>query len=155
MSSNNKDANDLIKKVLKDVKEMSSLNQVLVGGAAGLTTGYVLSKVGKIAAFTVGTSVILLQVAQSSGNILIYKFEMILTNLVDPTGYIEIKWGKKSKIEQLKKKAIAAAEEVGLTRHEENKTKLEKAFKEAKVFLENNLTFGASFIGGVLIGFSI
>ena len=69
MSSNNNDANDIIKKVLKDVKEMSALNQILVGGTAGLTTGYVLSRVGKIAAFTVGTSVILFQVAQSSGNI--------------------------------------------------------------------------------------
>jgi FUN14 domain-containing protein 1 len=106
-------ANDLIQKVLKDVKEMSSLNQIVVGGAAGLTTGYILSKVGKIAAFTVGTSVILLQVAQNSG-------------------YIEIKWGKKSKIDQLKKKAIAAAEEVGLTKTDQ-KTKVEKALTEAKV----------------------
>lgn len=125
---------DILKKMLDDVKEMSALNQVLVGGTAGLTTGYIMSRVGKIAAFTVGTSIIALQVAQSSG-------------------YIEIKFGKKSKIDDLKRKAIKAAEEAGLTKPEK-KTKVEKFVADAKHFLENNLTFGASFIGGLMMGFS-
>lgn len=134
-SSSGESPSDILKKVLRDIKGMSSLNQVLVGGAAGVTTGYVMSKVGKMAAFTVGTSVILLQVAQSSG-------------------YIEIKFGKRSKIEDLKKKAIQAAEEVGISKPE-NKTKLEKLVQDSKKFLENNISFGASYIGGLLIGFSI
>lgn len=133
-SSNDTNPRDIIKKMLKDVKEMSSLNQVLVGGTAGLTTGYVMSRVGKIAAFTVGTSIIALQVAQSSG-------------------YIEIKFGKKSKIEDLKKKAIKAAEEAGLT-EPKKRSQVEKFALEAKNFMENNLTFGASFIGGLMVGFS-
>ncbi len=125
---------DILKKVLDDVKDMSALNQALVGGTAGITTGYVMSRVGRIAAFTVGSSIIALQVAQSSG-------------------YIEIKFGKRSKIDELKKKAIKAAEEVGLTQPEK-KTKVEKIIADAKSFLEDNLTFGASFIGGLMIGLS-
>ena len=133
--SNNNNPGDIIKKMLGDVKGMSNLNQVLVGGTAGIVSGYIFSRVGKFAAFTVGTSVIALQVAQSSG-------------------YIEIKFGKKSKIEDLKKKALKAAEEVGLAEPEE-RSQVKKAVKEVKKFLETNLTFGASYFGGMLIGISI
>lgn len=99
-----------------------------------MTTGYVLSRVGKLAAFTVGSSVILLQVAQH-------------------LGYIEIKWGKNSKIDDLKKKAIKAAEEVGIP--VKQTTKAEKILKKVKSFMQENVSFGASYCGGVLVGFSI
>jgi uncharacterized membrane protein (Fun14 family) len=75
---------------------MSTLNQIIAGGSLGLATGYVFSRVGKLAAFTLGTSVLVLQVAQHMG-------------------YIEIKLTKKSKIDQLKKKALKAAEEIGIS----------------------------------------
>ena len=93
-----------------------------------------MSRVGKLAAFTVGSSVILLQVAQH-------------------LGYIEIRLGKRSRIEELKKKAIKAAEEVGIPVHD--KSKGEKILGEVKTFLQENISFGASYLGGVLVGFSI
>ncbi len=89
---------------------------------------------GKLAAFSIGSSVILLQIAQHSG-------------------YIEIKFGKKSRLDDLKKKAIKAAEEVGLPVR--NQSKLEKILTEAKSFLQENISFGASYVGGCLIGIAI
>lgn len=134
-SNNSNSVVDFIKDSLKDINEMSTLNQILIGGSTGLATGYVLSRVGKLAAFTIGSSVIVLQVAQQMG-------------------YIEIKWGKKSsKLQDLKKKAIQAVEETGINTGMRN-DKTDRVFKEVKKFFQKNLTFGASFGGGVLVGFS-
>lgn len=125
---------EFIRNSLNDIQGMSSVSQIGIGGTAGLVTGYVLSRVGKMAAFTVGTTVLGLQVAQH-------------------LGYIEVRWGKKkSQLEQLKKKAIKAAEESGLTGSKNDRA--EHAVKEVKSFFQNNLTFALSFSGGVLIGFS-
>ena len=132
--SSNRNVGDFIRNTLDDIKDMSTLNQIIVGGTSGLATGYVLSKVGKLAAFTIGSSLITLQVAQQ-------------------LGYIEIKWGKKkSKLDELKKKALKSAEEIGLTGNKNDK--IERAVGEVKTFLQNNITFAVSFGGGVLIGFS-
>lgn len=136
MSSSNS-VSEFIKNSINEIKGMSTLNQMLVGGSAGLATGYVMSKVGRMAAFTVGSSLIGLQLAQHFG-------------------YIEIKWGKKSsKIKDLKKKAIKAAEESGLLDKETQNEKLEKAYGFVKKFMQENFAFGLSFGGGVLIGISI
>jgi FUN14 domain-containing protein 1 len=126
---------DFIRNTLNDIQEMSTLNQIIVGGTSGLVTGYVLSRVGKLAAFTIGSSLITLQVAQQMG-------------------YIEIRWGKKkSKLDELKKKALKSADELGLIGNNKN-DKAEKAVSEVKSFFQNNITFGVSFGGGILIGFS-
>lgn len=93
-----------------------------------------MSRVGKLAAFSIGSSVILLQVAQH-------------------LGYIEIKLGKRSKLDQLKKKALQAAEEVGLPVKDQSKAEL--IIKEVKSFLQENISFGASYCGGVLVGISV
>lgn len=138
MSSNNNNNNvgDFVKNALNEIKEMSTLNQILVGGSAGLATGYVLSRVGKLAAFTIGSGVLVLQVAQH-------------------LGYIEIKWGKRSKIDELKKKALKAVEETGIKTNYNDNEKVNLALKNIKKFFKNNVTFGVSFGGGVLIGFSV
>jgi FUN14 domain-containing protein 1 len=132
MTSNNENVADVVKRTLDDIKDMSTMQQILVGGTAGLVTGYVLSRVGKLAAFTLGSGVIALQVAQQ-------------------LGYIEVKWGKRSRIEELKRKALDAAGEVGLTK---NDSKVDKVTRDVKKFFQKNITFGVSFGGGVLIGFS-
>lgn len=131
-SSSGGGAVEFVKKTLSDIQAMPATNQILIGGGAGLVTGYILSKVGRIAAFSIGTSVILLQVAQQ-------------------LGYIEIKFTKKSKLDQFKKKAMEAAEQTGLI---DKKQEANVAARKAKKFLENNITFGVSFCGGLLIGFS-
>ncbi|CAF0906663.1 unnamed protein product [Brachionus calyciflorus] len=127
---------DFVRNSLDDLKEMSTLNQIVIGGSAGLATGYVLSRVGKMAAFTLGSSMIMLQLAQHMG-------------------YIEIKWGKKSsKLRDLKKKALKAAEETGLIETPGQNEKLNKVLKEAKNFVQDNITIALSFGGGILVGFS-
>ena len=133
MSSSSNSIGEFIRNTLDDIKDMSTLNQIVVGGASGLATGYVLSRVGKLAAFTIGSTLITLQVAQH-------------------LGYIEVSWGKKkSKFDELKKKALKVAEENGLTNRDD---KLNTAVGEVKSFFQNNVTFALSFGGGALIGFS-
>lgn len=135
MSDSNSSPADILKKMMKDIREMDSLNQVAAGGVAGIVSGYAMQKVGKMAAFTIGSTVIMLQVAQSSG-------------------YVDIRFGKQSKIDNLKKKALKAADAVGLT-EPENQSQVQKVANDVKKFMKNNVTFGASFFGGVLIGFSM
>ena len=136
MSSSSSSSNgiaDFVKNTLNDLQDMSTVNQIVIGGTSGLVTGYVLSRVGKLAAFTIGSTLITLQVAQH-------------------LGYIEIRWGKKkSQLEKLKKKALKAAEESGLTNKND---KTEQALTQVKSFFKNNLTFALSFTGGALVGFS-
>jgi uncharacterized membrane protein (Fun14 family) len=111
------------------------MNQMIVGGVSGLATGYVFARVGKLAAFTIGSTLITLQVAQH-------------------LGYIEIRWGKKkSQLSELKKKAIKAAEQAGLTGSSSN-DKAEQMMAEVKSFFQENYTFALSFGGGALVGFS-
>lgn len=132
MSTNSDNISDTIKRTFEDIRGMSALQQTLVGGTAGLATGYILSRVGKLAAFVLGSGVIALQVAQHMG-------------------YIEVRWTKKSKIDDLKKKAIKAAEEAGVI---QSQSKMEKLALDTKKFFKNNVTFAVSFGGGLLIGFS-
>lgn len=132
MNNTSDSASDIVKRTLDDIREMSALNQILVGGTTGLATGYILSRVGKMAAFVLGSGVIALQVAQHMG-------------------YIEVRWAKKSKIEELKKKALQAAEDTGMIK---SQSKVEKLVLDTKKFFKQNVTFAVSFGGGVLIGFS-
>lgn len=132
MNNSSDNVSDVVKRTLDDIRGMSAMNQIFVGGTAGLATGYILSRVGKLAAFVLGSGVIALQVAQHMG-------------------YIEIRWTKKSKIEELKKKAIQAAEESGVIR---SQSKGEKMASDVKKFFKQNMTFAVSFGGGILIGFS-
>ena len=61
--------------------------------------------------------------------------------------------GKRSKIDQLKKKALQAAEEAGLPIKDQSKAEI--ILKEVKTFLQENISFGASYCGGVLVGISV
>jgi FUN14 domain-containing protein 1 len=139
-NENNGGFNEYIRKALDSTKSFSGMESVIIGGVAGLTTGYFLNKVGRLAAFSVGTSVIVLQVAQHMG-------------------YIEIKMGKKSsELDELKKKALKAAngfkDELGFG-EKKSESKIEQAANEVKEFFKNNFTFGASYVGGCLIGLAI
>jgi uncharacterized membrane protein (Fun14 family) len=136
MSSDNNGISDFFNRTINDIRDMPAMNQVIVGGTAGLASGYVFSRVGKMAAFTIGSGVLVLQLAQHCG-------------------YIEIKWGKKSKIEQMKKKVLKAAEEVGITANGSPNSKLDKFADEVRTFFQNNITLGVSFGAGLLIGISI
>lgn len=51
-----------LKKFIKDLKKSSNAKQLGVGVVAGFGTGYVSAKFGKIAAFAIGSSLLLIQV---------------------------------------------------------------------------------------------
>ena len=135
-SSPSESAMEIVRRTLNDVSQMSTLNQVVVGGTAGLLTGYVFSRVGKLAAFSIGSGILVLQVAQH-------------------LGYIEVKLAKKSRVEELKRKALRAAQDAGLTSPASGQSSIERAAVQVQGFLKDNLTLGVSFGGGLLVGISI
>lgn len=114
-----------IHQVFGEVSRQSAARQVAIGGASGWVSGYLFLKVGKLAAFTVGSTVLLLQIAQHQG-------------------YIEINWTRvnsrlhraKRRIEQEAERAIPALR------------------RDMKIFIQENIFLTASFIGGFLIGMS-
>jgi len=53
--------------VLKELQKKPHPHQLAIGGIAGWACGYIGSKVGKWAAFTIGSSFLLLQVANYNG----------------------------------------------------------------------------------------
>lgn len=61
------EAKSLIEKVIKDVGKKSATRQLLFGSASGWMTGFVMMKLGRAAAFTLGSGILALQLANSSG----------------------------------------------------------------------------------------
>ena len=53
----------LFNKTVGDLKHSSNEKQLAVGAIAGLTTGYITSKFGKIAATAIGGSLLIFQVS--------------------------------------------------------------------------------------------
>ncbi|XP_033761243.1 FUN14 domain-containing protein 1-like isoform X1 [Pecten maximus] len=80
--------NSWLQKVFGDISKQSAAKQVAIGGATGWVSGYLFVKVGKIAAATLGTTIILVQIAQ-------YK------------GYIQINWKKVQKEMSLAKNQMS------------------------------------------------
>ncbi|CAG2054560.1 unnamed protein product [Timema podura] len=63
------DSKGIVDKVVNDLSKSSITKQMLVGATAGWFTGFITVRVGKAAAFAVGGSVLLLQVAHHQGYI--------------------------------------------------------------------------------------
>ncbi|XP_014246683.1 FUN14 domain-containing protein 2-like isoform X2 [Cimex lectularius] len=62
-----KEAKNIVDKVIKDVGKTSATKQLIIGCASGWMTGYLMMKVGKVAAVALGGGIILLQVANHNG----------------------------------------------------------------------------------------
>uniref|UniRef100_K1PQ86 FUN14 domain-containing protein 1 n=1 Tax=Magallana gigas TaxID=29159 RepID=K1PQ86_MAGGI len=56
-----------LRDMVKDVTKRSTAQQVVIGGVSGWVSGYLFIKVGKLAAITLGTSILVLQIAQHKG----------------------------------------------------------------------------------------
>nr|BAH70799.1 ACYPI007484 [Acyrthosiphon pisum] len=63
------EAKSLIEKIVRDVGKKSATRQLIFGSASGWATGFIMMKLGKAAAFTVGSGILALQLANSSGYI--------------------------------------------------------------------------------------
>ncbi|XP_052825682.1 FUN14 domain-containing protein 1-like [Octopus bimaculoides] len=114
-----------IKDVFQDVIGMSATKQSLVGGVTGWCTGMLISKAGKIAAATMGTTILLLQVAHHQD-------------------YVKFNWNK---IEDSIQKA-------GRSIMKETKKTCPSFVSTTEALFKNNIVFASMFAGGFLMGFS-
>ncbi|XP_012274651.1 FUN14 domain-containing protein 1 [Orussus abietinus] len=63
------EAKSYIEKILGDVGKTSAMKQIAIGTSSGWMTGYIMMKVGKLAAFALGGGIIILQIAAHQGYI--------------------------------------------------------------------------------------
>jgi len=114
----------ITRKIFGDVTKQSAAKQVAIGGATGWVSGYLVNSVGKTAAVAVGSSVLIIQVAQHKG-------------------YINVNW---TKVKKAVTKARAQAER-------EFKKNQQGYFDSAKRFYNDNYFLASGFAGGFLFGF--
>lgn len=114
--------NTWIQKMLGDISKQSAAKQVVIGGASGWVSGYLFVKVGKIAAMTLGTTILLVQIAQHHG-------------------YLQINWSK------VEREANRARREI---RREANRN-LSK-LQHIQTFFKQNVFLATGFAGGFLVG---
>ncbi|GAB1597424.1 FUN14 domain-containing protein 1-like [Argonauta hians] len=112
--------------VFKGVIGMSATKQSVVGGVTGWCTGMLISKAGRIAAATMGTTILLLQVAHHQD-------------------YVKFNWNK---IEDSLQKA-------GKYIVKETKENYPSFVSTTEALFKNNILFASMFAGGFLMGFSV
>lgn len=119
------EAESLLRRALDDVKRGSTYKQLGWGATAGWVTGYLGMKVGKLAAMTLGGSLLVMQVANHKG-------------------YIKVNW----------KKVNNDIREISEKVQDDVKTAAPGAAGEVKKFASENKYVAAGFAGGFLIGLS-
>ncbi|XP_073991241.1 FUN14 domain-containing protein 1-like isoform X2 [Rhodnius prolixus] len=123
MDDVSREAKTLVEKVINDVGKTSATKQLIFGCASGWMTGYLMMKVGKVAAVALGGGIILLQVANHNG-------------------YIKVNW------DRLYKKV----DEVGDTVEATATSKGPKLMDKVRRFAQENTYMAAGYAGGFLIG---
>ncbi|CAD6241334.1 GSCOCG00002660001-RA-CDS [Cotesia congregata] len=68
-SSSSDDTKNYLDKIFGDISKTSATKQIVIGTTSGWMTGFLAMKVGKIAAFSVGGGIIILQIAVHQGYI--------------------------------------------------------------------------------------
>ena len=127
---NLQEASEILKKEWTEIDEMSTKNQILIGGTTGLATGYIYAKYGKILALTVGTTVFLWLIGHYSSNI--------------------------SKLKDLKTQAILRNPSLGAVKDLRLSLEKDRRFGfHLKNFLQKNAKFGISFVVAILIGVAL
>lgn len=112
-----------ISRMSNDVSKSSVAKQVGVGALGGWATGFVFGKVGRAAATTLGTSLVLFQLANHYG-------------------YIKVDW---KKVEKTKKDVAKDIQEnVGAY--------VPKFLDESKALAAKNIYLASGFAGGFLLG---
>ncbi|NP_001156244.1 FUN14 domain-containing protein 1-like [Acyrthosiphon pisum] len=153
------EAKSLIEKIVRDVGKKSATRQLIFGSASGWATGFIMMKLGKAAAFTVGSGILALQLANSSGYIninwdkLTRGVERVAEQVEGSTS--DKKQGLLKKVGRFVDKKLDKAED--LLRKKERKAKRwfnrisgdedEFVFEEIHVFL-------ASYLIGLFLGIS-
>lgn len=121
------DSHKWMENLLKDASKMSVTNQTLIGGLSGWCFGLLFAKVGKMAAATVGTSLLLLQVAHHQG-------------------YVNVNWKKlRENAQKIRKAVMKDTKEASFT---------SKLTSTSHSFIEDNMLLASVFAGGFLLGLS-
>lgn len=114
-----------LENIFRDVSKLSVAKQTVVGGISGWCAGMLFAKVGKVAAATVGTSLLLLQIAQHQG-------------------YVTVNWTKIEKSMQTAKDSI----------ERDTKKAYPHVAASIKTFFAQNVFLASGFAGGFLLGLS-
>ncbi|XP_016946002.1 FUN14 domain-containing protein 2 [Drosophila suzukii] len=147
---------EFLKKVFSDIGQRSAYSQMLIGVTSGWATGFTTMKIGKFAAFAVGGSIILLEIAHQEGLIKINwtKLDKSVDKLADK---VEASLGReknwKDKTERYVDNQLDRAESL-LTRNGKKVAKwYTKLIGDEEGPKVNDLhIFLASFFGGVALG---
>ncbi|KAL3848019.1 hypothetical protein ACJMK2_018904 [Sinanodonta woodiana] len=109
--------------IFQDISRQSVLHQVLIGGGTGWVSGYLFLKVGKIAAVSLGLTLLLIKIAQHQG-------------------YIKIDWPKvQQEINQTRKRLERDA-----------MRQYPNVMNNIREFVRKNVFLAGSFAGGFLLG---
>lgn len=115
-----------VQKIFGDVSKKSAAQQIAIGGVSGWCTGYLFIRFGKLAAGSLGTTLLLIQIAQHQG-------------------YIKINYREvQADIERTRGRITREA-----NRH------CPGLIENFKKFVQKNLFLAGGFAGGFLIGIAI
>ncbi|KAL4220755.1 FUN14 domain-containing protein 2 [Mactra antiquata] len=112
-----------LQQIFGDITKQSAAKQVAIGGAAGWFSGYLFLKVGKIAACSLGTTLLLVQIAQHQG-------------------YIQINWNRVNKEVEMAKRKVQL----------EAKRQYPHIVNDLQRFFQENIFLAGSFAGGFFLG---
>lgn len=149
----------MLERILGDISKKSASKQIVIGATSGWVTGYVTFKVGKLAAFAVGSTIILLQVANEHGLIKIdwskvnKRVDQVTDRVEEAVTGESPRWMDKA--ERFIDRKLDRAED--LIRRKQNKAK--KWYSsligdENGVKLNELHIFMGAFAGGLAIGFA-
>ncbi|KAL5004971.1 hypothetical protein ScPMuIL_018427 [Solemya velum] len=114
---------DWVQNMFGDISRQSMGKQLAIGGASGWCAGYIFVKVGKVAAATLGTTFLVLQVAQHKG-------------------YIRINWNRlNSETEQMRRRLEQTASR-----------EYPQLLSRIQHFVKANIFLAGGFAGGFLLG---
>ncbi|CAG5121185.1 unnamed protein product [Candidula unifasciata] len=115
---------EFAERIFGDITKASACKQLAIGGATGWVTGYLANKFGKMAAISLGSTLLLFQIAQHNG-------------------YITIDW---TKVRHAMTKAQAKAKHTML-KHQTS------IIQKGMNFYEENFFLASGFAAGFLVGF--
>ncbi|RZF39243.1 hypothetical protein LSTR_LSTR010337 [Laodelphax striatellus] len=157
MDEVSKEAQGIIDKVVKDVGKSSATRQLIIGSASGWVTGYLMMKVGKVAAVAIGGGIILLQVANHNGYVNI-NWDKIFKQAEKVSDKIESKTTAKGpnlfdKVERFVDRKLDKAETLLKKRERKARRWYHRALFDEDPFIFQEIhVFMASFVAGMAFG---
>jgi len=123
MAKNGKNKENWLERYFGEITKASAAKQMTVGGLSGWVAGFVFTKVGKMAAMSVGGSLLVLQLATHQG-------------------YVKVNWTKVNREVSKAKKEI----------EKRASKRLPWILEEAEDFVKDNVFLATGFAGGFLLG---